>query len=300
MALGLPFVDAHVHLWDLEGPIQYPWLQPPFSSQSVNGDVAPIATTYGLDDYFADAGSYDVAKIVHVDAGARPQDAMAETRWLQDLADQRGAPHAIVAFAPLNDPQVERLLEQHAAHANVRGIRHIINWSPDPRLSYTARDLLDDPAFEAGYGRLAAHGLRFDCQIYPRQMQAAAALASRHPDVPMILNHAGMPVERDEAGLGLWRDGLRALAALPHVSVKVSGLGIVMHDWTVERQRPLVLETIDVFGPARCMFASDFPTDKLYASFDRQMSAYDQITASFREDERRALFAHNAERIYNI
>jgi predicted TIM-barrel fold metal-dependent hydrolase len=73
-----------------------------------------------------------------------------------------------------------------------------------------------------------------------------------------------------------------------------------MHDWTVERLRPLILETLDVFGTQRCMFASDFPTDKLYAGFAPQMDAYDQITLHFSDDERRALFAGNAERLYRI
>ena len=73
-----------------------------------------------------------------------------------------------------------------------------------------------------------------------------------------------------------------------------------MHDWTVERLRPLVLETIEAFGTARCMFASDFPTDRLYAGFERQMDAYDEITSGFSDDERHALFAGNAERLYRI
>jgi predicted TIM-barrel fold metal-dependent hydrolase len=300
VALNFSIVDAHVHLWDLDGPIQYPWLQPPFSDDSVNGSVEPIAKTYRLDDYLADAAGFHVAKIVHVDAGARPEDALAETGWLQATADARRMPNAIVAFAALNDPQVERLLEQHVVHPNVRGIRHIINWHPDPDVSYTTADLLHDPQFEAGYALLRTYGLSYDLQIYPNQMRAAAALAARHPDVPVVLNHAGMPVERDEAGLARWREGLRALAALPHVAVKISGLGLVMHDWTTERLRPLVLETLDIFGPDRCMFASDFPTDKLYAGFARQMEAYDEITSGFSEDERRALFAGNAERLYRI
>jgi predicted TIM-barrel fold metal-dependent hydrolase len=300
VALNFPIVDAHVHLWDLAGAIRYPWLQPPFADDSVNGSVEPIARTYRLDDYLADAAGFQVTKIVHVDAGARPEDALAETEWLQATADAQGMPNAIVAFAALNDPQVEPLLERHAAHPNVRGIRHIINWHPDPKVSYTAADLLHDPAFEAGYALLRTYGLSYDLQIYPNQMNAAAALAGRHSDVPVMLNHCGMPLERDAAGLQLWREGLRALAALPHVSVKISGLGIVMHDWTIERLRPLVLETIDIFGVDRCMIASDFPTDKLYASFTRQMGAYDQITAGFSDDERRTLFAGAAERLYRI
>ena len=75
------FVDAHVHLWQLDR-LRYPWLTPPFSDDGPNGSVEAIATDYGLDDYLADAAGYPVEKLVHIDAGAHPDDALAETKWL--------------------------------------------------------------------------------------------------------------------------------------------------------------------------------------------------------------------------
>ena len=235
--------------------------------------------------------------IDHVQAGAHDDDALAETQWLQSLADEDGLPQAIVAFAALNDPDLDAALEAHAESRNVRGIRHIANWHADPRRTYTPRNLLDDPAWVRGYGRLARHELSFDLQIYPGQMVRAADIAARHPGVPVILNHMGMPLDSD---LGEWRGGLAALAALPHVSVKVSGLGFADRDWTDAAMRPLVLEVIDRFGTDRVMFASDFPTDRLFNSYGRQMAFYDTVTRDFSADERDALFAHNAERIYRI
>lgn len=300
MATLFPIIDPHVHLWDLER-LSYPWLTPPFGDEGVTGSTEAIARTYLLDDYLADAGDWTVAKIVHVDAGARAEDALDETRWLQAMADKRGYPHGIVAYAALNAPDADEVLAGHRGVApNLRGIRQILNWHPDPSKTYSARDLLQDPAFERGYALLGRYGLSFDCQIYPGQMPAAAALAGRHPDTLMVLNHAGMPVDRDEAGIEAWRRGMALLAERENVSVKISGLGIVDHAWTTERIRPFVLETIALFGTDRCMFASDFPTDKLFASFDRQMSAFDEITSDFTNGERQALFAANAERIYAL
>jgi predicted TIM-barrel fold metal-dependent hydrolase len=161
------FVDAHIHLWKLD-QIAYPWLTPPFSSDGPNGSVAPIAQDYGVADYLADAVGTPVVKAVHIDAGARPEDAIRETRWLQSLADEGGYPHAIVGFAPLNDPDVERILAQHVESPNVRGIRHIINWHPNPRYTYTPRNLLEDDTFARGYALLAQYGLSFDMQIPTR------------------------------------------------------------------------------------------------------------------------------------
>lgn len=71
------------------------------------------------------------------------------------MADARGMPDGLVAFAALDDPKVERLLEAHAGCRNVRGVRHIVNWHADPRRTYTPRDVTADPAWARGFGLLA-------------------------------------------------------------------------------------------------------------------------------------------------
>jgi predicted TIM-barrel fold metal-dependent hydrolase len=297
-----PVVDAHMHLWDLE-KIPYPWLTPPLPV-GITGDVGAIAQTYLLDDYLDDArrasDTIHVTKVVHVEAGADPAASLAETRWLQGVANARGYPHAIVAHAELDSPNVAALLEQHASYSNVRGIRQILNWHPDPRKTYTPRDLLSDSTWENGFALLGRYGFSFDLQIYPSQMPAAARLASRHPDIPMVLNHTGMPVDRDAAGLEAWRVGMQALAQQPNVSVKISGLAMLDWHWTVDSLRPFVLQTIEVFGTDRCLFASNFPVDRLFGSFERQYAAYQSLVASFSAAERTRMFATNAAAFYRI
>lgn len=287
------FVDAHVHYWQLDH-LRYPWLTPPFSPDGPNGSVEPIAHDFLPADYAREAAGYPVDKVVHIDAGAHGDDAVAETRWLQGLDNP---PAAIVAFAALNDSQVETLLAQHVQSLNVRGIRHIINWHADPARTYTPRNLLDDPAFADGYALLAKYRLSFDLQIYPGQLVQAAALAERHPGIPVILNHMGMPVDADRRQ---WQDGMGRLAQLPHAAVKISGFGFFDRGWTTASVRPLVLETIDRFGTDRVLFASDFPTDKLFNTYGAALDAYDDITRDFSASEREQMFATNAERIYRI
>jgi predicted TIM-barrel fold metal-dependent hydrolase len=268
---------------------------------SVAGDVSPIARSYRLDHYRAESTRWTIEACVHVDAGFDPADPVGETRWLQELADAGGFPQGIVAAAQLHDPGVEAVLEAQAAFPNVRGIRHIINWHEDAAKTYVGRpDLLIDPQWNAGFALLRRHALSFDLQLYPSQMADAAALAVRHPDTLLILNHAGMPVDRHDEGFAQWRAGMAALAAQPNVAVKISGLGMMDWTWTVDSLRPFVLETIDAFGVARCMFASNFPVDRLYSSFDTLFDAFDGIVAAFSADERQALFAGNARRFYRL
>lgn len=294
-----PLVDPHVHLWDL-AHIRYPWLTGPFDTDNPNGSVERIAVDYPIDAYLADAGKWDVRGIVHIDAGADPADALKETQWLQGMADARGLPSGIVAFAALDDPEVETLLAAHVTHRNVRGIRHIINWHPDPARSYSPADVTTTREWMRGFGLLAKFGLSFDLQCYPGQMAHLAGLIAKHPDTQVIVNHTGMAIPGDEAGWETWRQGMAALAALPHVAVKISGMGFTWKPWSVDQARDYVLETIDLFGTDRSMFASNFPTDKLFGSFDQHFDAYDAITQGFGADERAALFGGNANRIYRL
>lgn len=291
----IPFVDAHVHLWDL-GRIRYPWLRPPFDDGGPNGSVEAIASNYLLDDYRREAAAWNLVGMVHVDAGADPDQALDETDWLQSMADERGMPNAIIAYAPLQCPNAHTKLFDQARRRNVRGIRQIVSWHRDPDRTYGERDLTVDEAWQAGFAKLAKYDLSFDLQAYPGQFPAMARLIAQHPQTPVIVNHTGMGVDGDAD----WRAGMQLLATLPNVSVKISGLGFVWKPLDPEKVRARVLQTIELFGTARCMFASDFPTDRLFGSFDETLGHYEAAVADFTEDERRALFGRNANRIYRL
>ncbi|NIJ35237.1 amidohydrolase family protein [Sphingomonas oligoaromativorans] len=296
---AIPFVDAHVHLWDLSH-IRYPWLSPPFDDSGPNGSTEAIAVDYGIDEYRKDAARWNVRGVVHIDAGAEPDQALDETAWLEGLAARHGMPNGIVAFAPLQAPNVDALLEAHAAHPHVRGIRQIVNWHVNPMRTYNPTDVTLDDDWWRGFGRLGRYGLSFDLQCYAPQMAGLAPLIQRHPDVPVIINHLGMPIISEREGMTRWRYGIRALAACPNVHIKLSGLGFVDRHWTLDSIAPVLREVIDVFGPGRCLFASDSPTDKLFAPFDAYLETYHAFAADYSEAERRDMFGRNANRVYRL
>jgi len=305
----VPFVDAHVHWWDLAGDgagagdggaVRYPWLEPPFADDGPNGSVEAIARTYTARDWLAETSGWNVAGAVHVDAGARAEDALAETAWVEDQAAGIGLPVAVIAYADLTAPDIDDRLAAQAVHGRVRGIRQIVNWHPDPARTYSAADVTCTPEWARGFAALARHGLSFDLQCYPGQMPALAALFARHSDVAVMVNHLGMPVLTDPDGLADWRAGMRALAALPQVAVKLSGLGFARRDWDLGLAVPLLREAIDLFGPDRCMAASDFPTDRLFAPLDACLGALAEAVSPCSEDERRAIWGGNAIRLYRL
>lgn len=291
-------VDAHHHLWDL-GSLSYPWLQESSGKLRVHGDDSALHQNFLPADYRVALDGLPIARTVHVDAGAA--DGLAEAQWLEHVADEHAIPTGIVASVRLDEPAAMETLEQVAALPRVRGIRHILNWHEDPGLTYTDRPgIMTEERFRTAFGLLAPLDLSFDLQVYPQQFRESAELAAAHPDTSIVLNHAGMPLGRDADAMDQWRSGMRILAAQPNCSVKISGLGMTDHHWTTESIRPLVLETIEIFGHERCMFGSNFPVDRLYSSAATLYAAFDEITADFTASERRALFAGNADRVYRL
>ncbi len=294
------FVDAHHHL-QLVGVHPYPWLRPGLPPSALEGDLAPLRRDYGLDDFRRDAANQNLVKSVHVQNGWDPDDPVAETAWLQGIADRHGFPHGIVAYADLASRDVEPVLEAHASHRNLRGIRQILNWSNTPAIHLAAGpDLMRDGAWLRGFALLRRYAISFDLQAFPRQFGDVLGLCRRFPDTPIILNHAGMPIDRSAAGLACWADGMSCLAEAPNLSVKISGLRLANPSADAAGLRALVLRTIDAFGVSRCMFASNFPVDGLWAAYDVVIDGFRTITEEFSADERRALFRSNAERIYRL
>jgi predicted TIM-barrel fold metal-dependent hydrolase len=293
----LQVVDPHIHLWHISAGL-YPGRETP--KVGISGDNTAIARDYLLADLLADAGDIEILKAVHVEAF--PADPLREARHVQAMADAAptSIPQGIVAHADLADREVCRLLEQLAQIPNVRGIRQVINRHPDPLYNYVARDYLDEPAWHEGFALLKRHKLSFDLQLYPHQMGQAAQVAAFHPETPIVLNHAGMLADRTLGGWRQWREGLRLLAREPNVWVKISGLVMLDHHWTPDSLKPYVFETLDAFGTGRAMFASNFPVDKLNASYAGLWHAFEAMVADLPADDQAKLFRRNAESFYRI
>jgi predicted TIM-barrel fold metal-dependent hydrolase len=294
-------VDPHFHLWDL-AKFSYPWLSTG-PSTGVFGNNAEIRKPYLLADFTSETQDFTIEKAVHVEAAINDRQTVQETEWLQHIADNsaaQGMPNGIVGYCDLSAPNVQTMLDRHCGCRNMRGIRQILNTSDEDRLRFTAIDFMNMESWNQGFSGLAQRQLSFDLQIYPHQMPDAAALARRFSETQIVLNHTGMPHDHSSAGFSKWRGGMELLAGCANVSVKISGLGMMFHDWTTELIRPFVRETIEIFGAKRCMFASNFPVDGMYSSFDTLWAAYRDIVADRPIADQEALFRTTAERIYRI
>ncbi|TBY72509.1 hypothetical protein E0H51_26065 [Rhizobium leguminosarum bv. viciae] len=294
----IAIIDPHFHLWDLETNY-YPWLSDGVKP-SAFGDYTAINKTYLIGDFLADAKNQNLAKAVHLDVGFDPKNPTGETKWLQAIADEHGFPHGIVGYADLRKPDVGDLLDEHMQYANFRGIRQSMNYHTDATKTYLAEpEVSRTLEWRRGFKELARRDLSFDLQLYYWQMEEFLEVASDFPDVQIILNHTGMQVDGPSHFDG-WRKAMHRLAQAPNVACKISGLGMGDWTWTTESIRPYVEEAIGAFGVERAMFASNFPVDKLFSSYDAIWTAFKEITAGYSASERSALFHDNAERLYRL
>ena len=286
----LPFVDTHVHYWDLKDPsLKYVWLERDWV-HPVLGDIDGLKVLkYMAEQFIAETRFQNVSKCVHVQAAIGIADPVEETRWLQEQADRTGFPHGIVAHCDLASPNAAETLERHMAYPNMRGIR-----------DFGQGDYLADPVWQKGYGLLAQNDLVFCLDALPENLGQARELAEAYPDVLLCIDHAGFPRARDSEYFEMWKRGMQEAAGAPNVVCKVSGLGMCDNAWTVDSLRPWVLACIDAFGTDRTFLGTNWPVDRLYSSYSDVLDAYERIIGDLSGPEQEALFSQNAERVFRI
>lgn len=297
MSLDFAVVDAHQHFWD---PLTnyHPWLrdEPPIPFRY--GDYRALRRPYLPADYLADVAPWRIERTVYIETEWDPRDPAGEMVYVDQLRRATGLPTVAIGQAWLDAGDCAVVLERHAARPFVRGVRHKPRANPAPHGG--APGGTQDPAWRRGFASLKPLGLHFELQTPWWHLHEAAMLARDFADTRIILNHAGLPADRSAAGIAGWKQAMRVAADWPNIAVKISGIGQAGVPWTVAANRDIVLTTIDLFGTARAMFASNFPVDRLTASFATIFEGFDTITRDFTDAERRALFRDNAERLYRM
>jgi predicted TIM-barrel fold metal-dependent hydrolase len=293
----IPLVDAHHHIWRLA---DLAWLQGP-PQPRIFGEYAPIRRDYPIEEYMAEARVAGVARSVYVQTNWPAGREDEEVAWVQSVADRHGFPHAIVGYADLGDPGVGTVLDRMMKHSRLRGIRQQLHWHEKPLYRFAARpDLVDDEGWRRGLAEVARRGLLFELQVFAGQMEAGARLARDFPRATFVLMHAGMLEDRSPDGWTRWRSGMRALAAAPNVHVKLSGLGTFARACSTELWSPVIRETVELFGPERCMLGSNFPIEKLWTSYAEVVRVTVESLSGLSAGDQRAVLHDTAARVYRL
>jgi len=200
----------------------------------------------------------------------------------------------VVAWAPVERPDLEEYLDKLGAHPHLKGVRRLIQGDDDA-------DFCARPEFIEGVRKLGERGLSFDICIYHHQFPAVLNLVRSAPNTAFVLDHIGKPAIADGV-IDPWRGHIQELAELENATCKLSGLVTEANweSWAVDDLRPYYEHVIEAFGFERLMFGSDWPVATLAAEYGRWLDVVEEAVEDASDDEKRALFHDTAARFYRL
>jgi len=274
-------IDAHQHYWH-PGRGDYDWMPM---------DNATLARPYGPADLAPALARHRIARSVLVQAAATVQ----ETEYMLGLADATPSVAAVVGWVDFERPEDRAHLERLARHPKFRGVRPMIQDIPDDDWM-----LRDDVQW--GYRALIDLDLSFDALGFPRHLSRFHRLLTQYPDLRVVIDHCMKPQIRSHSPESFrhWADGMRALAEDTGAVCKLSGLVTEADGWTLDALRPYAAHVLEVFGPDRVMWGSDWPVCRLAASYDDWTRAAEALTDHLSPEARAAVFGGTAARFYRL
>jgi predicted TIM-barrel fold metal-dependent hydrolase len=315
----LPIVDSHHHLG--EGPGGR-YLVPDLMRDIRDGHNI-VATVNVEGNHFFRTHGPDELK------GAGETEIIVSMTDCRDVDTIRVCA-GIVGYADLFlGAKVDELLELHEQLGRGRfvGVRQLTIWDDSetvrmyqwpPKRALSA-GMMSDAKFREGFAKLGPRNLTFDVTAFHTQLDECYDLAKAFPDTSVVIDHLGCLLRvgpyagRDEEIFADWKAGLARLAALDNVTVKAGGLGMRMCGFDFRSRavppdskelatlwRPFIETAIDLFGPERTMFESNFPVDKGYFSYRTCWNALKRVTAGASDSEKSALFAGTAIKVYGL
>lgn len=291
-----PIVDAHHHIWRRA---DQPWMDA--AVPRIFGAYDSIKRDYPIEEFLSDLAGTGVTKSVYVQTNWAKERAVEEVEWVQGTADRTGWPHAIVSFVDFQSEDAARVMAAQAKSPLMRGARQQLHWHENPQYRFAPTpDQMNTPVFRKNFALLQERGWLFEMQLFAPQMADGAALAKAFPRITLMLEHAGMLEDRSTAGRKAWREGMKRLADQPNMHTKFSGLGTFIRRNDPQHIADVVGETLELFGPARSVWGSNFPVEKIWTDYGSIVAAIKAALAPLPEADRRAVLYDNAVKLYRL
>ena len=273
-------IDAHQHFWQLT-KFDYAWMpegESVLRRDYLPEDLAPILEEHRFDGC--------VTVQATTDAG--------EAGWLLGLARENSFVKGVVVWTDLTSADLGRELDSLQRDAKFRGVRHPVHDEED------ARWLLREDVL-SGLAELARRDIPYDLLLRPIHLPLVPLVAARVPGLRMVIDHLAKPYIADHLLEG-WAEDLAEAAKLPQVFCKLSGMVTEAspQSWTARDLAPFVEHALQVFGPARCMFGSDWPVCRLAGSWKKVLAGFTQACGPLPQGVRDQLLGETAIRFYGL
>jgi len=284
------------------------------------------------DDIRRETQGLKLSKVVHIEAGWEGNH-VDETAWLQKMADgdKDGIPHGIVGTIEFEESseKVDEILKGHSKYKNFRGIRQSLAKGTVPEvMDFAHTDYTKIKTWTDNYALLGKYNLSFEAWMFHHQLKSFAEIGCQHPEIPVVLDHFGTPqiypkvlgknayqeLISTEDGKE-WQEGIEILSKCQNIFIKLDGFGMPVNgfgfhrknaratvDEIVEVIQPFFEYLIRVFGVDRCLFASNFPVDKVSFTYNNWFHAFLKAMNNLnisQEDQNKILY-QNAVRFYRL
>ena len=272
-------LDSHQHFWKYN-PEKHSWITDDMKviqRDFLPGDLIPILAEHQMDG----------CVVVQADESIR------ETAFLCDLAAEFDQIKAVVGWADLGSDKVDQDLDRFASQAKLKGYREILQAK---NVDYMLRK-----EFIRGIEKIGKRGYTYDILIFHHQLEAAFQFVKKAPEQPFVIDHLAKP----NIKLGIWRDWKKEMALLAereYIYCKVSGM-ITEADW--KKWTPSDLEVylevvLELFGPNRLMFGSDWPVCKVAGEYGQVLEVVERFTDRLSPSEKEAIMGNTAVGFYGI
>ncbi|MFD1614116.1 amidohydrolase family protein [Gelatiniphilus marinus] len=272
-------IDAHQHFWKYD-PVRDAWIDD--SMQVIRKDFLPKHLKPILN-----ANNFDGCIAVQADQSE------TETHFLLDCAEKNPFIKGVVGWVDLSADNVEERLVHFSKNKLFKGVRHIVQAEES--------NFMLRKDFKNGIGKLSSFNLTYDILIFPTQMEAAINLVNTFPNQKFVIDHLAKPYIK--AGkIEDWKTKITALAKIPNVYCKVSGLVTEadLKHWKIQDFYPYLDAVFNAFGVERILYGSDWPVCLLAANYEKQLHIIQNYVKDFSKEEQSKIFGENAIKFYNL
>jgi len=308
--MSIDFWDPHFHIWDITENTK--------SSHDFQQLFSPAnKPIYSYNDYENDmrykdhsiqhtGGAFiETMSVCHKDSfGSQYENfCINETSWASNELKKSPKQYVLISSAPLESPNLNKILSKLSNYPFVCGIRQILNHNPSWPRNSVFGNLLENEKWKNGFSTLGNYNFSFELQLNPNQYHKALNIIKKYPDTKIIINHLGTPKLDDiQKSKNLFWESMKEFSHYNNVFIKISMLSYIIKDWDdSEIVNDAVHRIIEIFGINNCFFASNFPVEINFGwDINRLLDAFKNIASNYKLDEINKLFSINAMSAYNV